>query len=149
MQEKRNVWLRNQKKPTMSLVSRSANRSPTLDSGVSYSQGNEGMQSQYSDVSGIGKLKAQNVKDVNDNTPSSSQVRHQNRNTRAGIEKSIAKGDQRSSIGKLMVQIQNRLTEKKVDPSQLPDLRRPIPQKVFANARQKSESSGRRPDAGS
>ena len=38
-------------KPTMSLVSRSVHRSPTLDSGVSYSPGHCGMQSQNADRS--------------------------------------------------------------------------------------------------
>ena len=42
-------------KPTMSLVSRSVNRSLTLDSGVSYSLGNYGLQSLYLNSSGIGK----------------------------------------------------------------------------------------------
>ena len=80
------------------LVSRSVNRSPTLDWGVSHSTVNYGMQSQNSDRSGIGESVAQNVQDVNENAASSSQVCHQNEHTRTGIEKSIA-------------QIQNRLTE--------------------------------------
>ena len=87
-------------KPTMVLISRSVNRSLT----------------------GIGKPMAQNVRDVKENTASSSQVWHQNENTRTSIEKSIAKADQRSRIGKPIAKIQNR---NRVDPSQLPDLRRP------------------------
>ena len=85
-------------KPTMSLVSKSVNLSPTLDSGVSNGPLNFGMQSQSSDRSRIGKPTAQNVKDVNENTASSSQVWHQDENTRA-------------SIGKPIAEIQNRLTE--------------------------------------
>ena len=49
-------------KPTMILVSKSVNRSPTLDSGVPYSLGNYGMQSQNSDRSTIEKWKAK-IKD--------------------------------------------------------------------------------------
>ena len=43
----------------MGLVPKSVNRSPTLGSGVSYSQGNDGVQSQHSDRSGIGQPTAQ------------------------------------------------------------------------------------------
>ena len=42
-------------KPTMSLVSKTSNRSPTLDAGVFNSPENFGMQNQSSDLSGIGK----------------------------------------------------------------------------------------------
>ena len=87
-------------KPTWSLVSRSVNRSPMLDSGVSYSSENYGMQCRNSDRSGIKKVIARNVKDVNENAASSSEVWHQNENTRSGIEKSMAKAHQRSSIEK-------------------------------------------------
>ena len=68
-------------KPMMSLVSKSVNRSPTLDSGVSNSPGNCGMQSQSADRSGIGKTIARDVKDLNGNTASSSQVWHQSENS--------------------------------------------------------------------
>ena len=46
-------------KPTMSLVSKTSNRSPTLDAGVFNSPENFGMQNQSSDLSGIGKPMAQ------------------------------------------------------------------------------------------
>ena len=107
-------------KPTLSLVSTTVNRSPTLDSAVSCSPENYGMQSRNSDRSSIKKPIAQNVKDVNENAASSSQVWHQNENTCAGIGKSIAKADQRSGIGKSIAQILNRLTATRL--SQLRDL---------------------------
>ena len=43
----------------MGLVSKRVNRSPTLGSVVSYSRGNDGIQSQHSDRSGIGQPIAQ------------------------------------------------------------------------------------------
>ena len=92
-------------KPTMSSVSRSVNRSPTLDSGVSYSQGNYGMQSQNSDLS--------------------------------SIEKSIAKADWRSGIGKPIAQIHNRLTETKLAHNNFQIFNVPYLKKVFTNVRQK------------
>ena len=97
-------------KPTMSVVLRSVSRSPTLDSGVSYSLVNCGMQGQNSDRSGIEKSIAQKVKDVNENTASCSRVWHQNENARTRIEKSTTKADQRSGIEKSIAKIQNRLT---------------------------------------
>ena len=48
----------------MSLVSKSENRTPMLDSGVSNSLGNYGMQSQSSARSGMWKPIARSVKDV-------------------------------------------------------------------------------------
>ena len=95
----------------------------------------------YSDRSGIGKPKVQNVKDASENAASSSQVWHLNENIRNGIEKSTAKADQRSVIGKPIAQIQNRLTETRFDPSQLPDLRLPIPQESVCESTTKTESS--------
>ena len=64
-------------KPTLSLVSRSVNRSPMLDSGVPYSTEKYGMQSRTSDPSGIEKLIARDVKEMNEDAASSSQVWHQ------------------------------------------------------------------------
>ena len=95
-------------KPTLSLVSRSVDRSPTLDSDVSYSPENGEMQSRNSDHSGIENSIARNV---NENAASSSHVWHRNENTRSGIEKSIAMADERSGIKRSIAKIQNRLTE--------------------------------------
>ena len=78
-------------KPVMSLVSKNANRSPMVDSGVSNSPEILGMQWQSSHRSGTGKPVARDVTDVNENTASSSQVWHQNENTRSGIGKPFAK----------------------------------------------------------
>ena len=83
-------------KPTLSLVSRSVNRSPMRDSGV-----------RNADPPGIDKSIARNA-------ASSSQAWHQNENTCPSIEKSMAKADQRSSIEKLLRKKQNRLTETKL-----------------------------------
>ena len=57
-------------KQTMSLVSKNANRSPMLDSGVSNSPGILGMHCQSSDRSGIGEPVARDVKDAHENTAS-------------------------------------------------------------------------------
>ena len=66
-------------KPMMSLVSKIANRSSTaLRSGGSNSPGILGTSSYSSDRSGTGKLVARDVKGVNENTASSSQVWNQN-----------------------------------------------------------------------
>ena len=83
-----------------------------LDSGVSYSPENYGMQRRNSDSPGIENSIAGNVKDVNENTAS----RHQNENTRPSIEKSMAKADTRSSIEK---PISKKTKSTQVDPSQL------------------------------
>ena len=123
-------------KPTMSLVSKSVNRCPTLDSGVSYSSGNYGVQSQYSDCSDTGKPIAQNVKHVNENTATSSQVWHQN-------EKHAYRHRETDSA-------HFKPTHRnKIDPSQFPDLRRPIPRGSLSECTTKNESSRKRPDAGS
>ena len=49
----------------VSVGSKIENRSPTLNSGASYTPVNLGMQSQSSDRSGTGKLVARDAKDVN------------------------------------------------------------------------------------
>ena len=77
-------------KPMMGLVSKNASRSPMLGSGVSHSPEILGMQRQSSDSSGTGKPVARVVMDVNENAASSSQVWHQNENTRSGIRKPVA-----------------------------------------------------------
>ena len=109
-------------KPALSLVSRSVNCSPMLDSGVSYSLENYGMQSRNSDPSGIEKAIARNVKDLSDNAASSSQVWHQNENTRSGIEISMSEAAQRSSVEKSIAKKTNSTLRNKADPSQLRDL---------------------------
>ena len=65
-------------KPMMSLVSKIAHRSPTLGSGASNSQEILGISIYSSDLSGRGKPVARDVKGVNENTASSSQVWNQN-----------------------------------------------------------------------
>ena len=70
------------KSTPMSMVSRSVNRSPMLDSGVSCNLENYGMQSWNADPSSNQKSIAQ---DVDENAASSSQVRHQNEQ-RSSIE---------------------------------------------------------------
>ena len=124
-------------KPTLSLVSRSVHRSPMLDSGVSYGPRNDGMQCQNSDRSRIEKSTAPQVKDVNENTTSSSQVWHQNENTRTSIEKSMAKADQRSSMKKSMAKMQNRLTETRLTHHNFEIFNVPYFEKVFPNVRKK------------
>ena len=59
------------------------------------------MQSRNSDPSGIEQAIARNVKDLKENAASSSEVWHQNENTRSGIKKSMSTAAQRSSIEKL------------------------------------------------
>ena len=59
-------------KPMMSLISKSEKRSSMLDSSVSYSPVNFGMQSQSSNRFGIRKPIARSVEDANENTASSS-----------------------------------------------------------------------------
>ena len=54
----------------------SSSQSPMLDSGASYSTGIYGMQSRNSDPSSIEKSIARNLKDVNENAASISQVWH-------------------------------------------------------------------------
>ena len=61
-------------KPMMSLVSKIANRSPTLDLGASNSPGTFGLSSISSDRSGTGKPVAKGVKCVSENVAPSSQV---------------------------------------------------------------------------
>ena len=78
-------------KPMVSLVSKNANRSPMQDSSVCSSSGSFGMQSQSSDRSGTGKPVARCVKVVNENTAPSSQVWHQNENTRSDFGKPVSK----------------------------------------------------------
>ena len=115
----------------------SVNRSPTLGSGISYGLGKYGMQSRTSDRSGIGKSIAQNVKDVNENTASSSQVSRQNESTRTSTEKSMAKADQRSDIVKSIAKKHNRLTETRLTHHNVEIFTRPYLEKVFANDPQK------------
>ena len=124
-------------KPTMSVVLRSVSRSPTLDSGVSYSLGNCGMQGQNSDRSGIEKSTAQKMKDENENTASCSRVWHKNENARTRIEESTAKADQRSGIEKSTAKIQNRLTVTRLTHHKFEILDVPYFEKVSASVRQK------------
>ena len=99
-------------KPTMSLVLRSVNRYPTLDSVYH----------------GTRKPIAQNVKHVNENTATSSQVWHQN-------EKHAYRHRETDSA-------HFKSTHRnKIDPSQFPDLRRPIPRGSLSECTTKNESS--------
>ena len=65
--------------------------------GASNSQGTLGMQSYSSNRSGTEKPVAKGVESVNENTALSSQVWHQNENTRSGIGKPAAKTSKRLS----------------------------------------------------
>ena len=85
-------------KPMMSLVSKIANRSPTVDSRASNRSGTLGTQSSSSDRTGIGKPVAKGLKE---NTGSSSQVWHQDENTNARLENPGAETRNRLSDTKL------------------------------------------------
>ena len=127
----------------MSLVSKrvSANQSPTLDSCTSYSLENCRL-CWNSDLTSTEK----SGRDRNEKSASSSEVWHKNVNPFPSAERSGREVEQRSSSGKLGREVQNQLTEVKLNHHNLEISNTRYIENVFANVRQKVDSSRRRPD---
>ena len=118
----------------VSLISRclSANQSPMLDSGTSYSPGNGrlGWSSDFTNTEKSGR-------DRNENSASSSQVWHRDDNLPPSTERSGREMNQRSSTGRPVCEVPNQPTKVKLNHHNLEISNTRHIEKAFVNVRQK------------